>query len=277
MKPRIDKVALLHLGALITLALTYWLCHANLGFMIPFSYASFILIPGMASLSALMSFKECGRTWRGSYFRIWMYFSLGTLVLFVGEVLCVVNSMGYGIPSLCLTDIYSIAGSALFAVGLAEYFRSFGMPFLENEHLKMASPALITFSMLFSFIALKTSALPGLAAYEKALDVSSLLLGYALTILGILSIAVFAGQPKARLVYLHLVPGVMLFSIADLVLSHMLMVGRHTGSPLEAFFLFSYLMISLAFYFHRREFRLPDWQKPSQSSRRIPDQRVRQL
>lgn len=258
MKHRLDKLTIFYAAMAILLIPVYWLGQENLDFITLFSYVAFVAIPGMAALSAAVSLKESGRTWRSRYFRTWLYFSLGTLAWFAAEVIWVAYAvfLNIEIPYPSLADIFYIVGNLLFLIGLGVYYYSFANPFFQMKHLRKVFPALLAVGVILTYFCLSLS--PLLAeesAFKEAVDSFYLFTDSAMIILAMLSFIIFKGQERVGAVYSILGPGVFLWAAGDLLFTQSDLLGTYyNGALLELLYLFGYLMISLAFLMHRREF-----------------------
>jgi len=257
-KHKIGNLAFLYFVIAISLILIYWLGQENLDFITLFSYAAFIIIPGLAALSATISLKESGRTWRSRYFRIWLYFSLGTFAWFAAEAIWVVYAifLNIEIPYPSSADIFYMVGNLSFLTGLIVYFYSFANPFFQMKHLKKISPILVAVGILLSYFCLSLSPLLAQeSAFKELVDSFYLFTDSAMIIFATLSFIVFKGQERVGAVYSILCPGVILWAVGDLLFTQSDLFGTYyNGALLELLYLFGYLMISLAFLIHRREF-----------------------
>jgi hypothetical protein len=257
-KNRLDKLIIIYFAIAIFLIPVYWLGQEDLNFIAIFSYAAFIVIPGLAAFSAAVSLKEAGRTWRSIYFRMWMYFSLGTFAWFAAETIWVVYAvfLNIEVPYPSLADIFYLSGNLSFLTGLVVYYLSFANPFYQKEHLKKILPFLLPSIVILSYFSI--SLLPLLAqdsAFKEAVDSICLLTNSTTIIFAMLSFIVFKGQKKVGAVYSILCPGVILWAGGNLLFIQSDLLGTYyNGAPLELLYLFGYLMISLAFLIHRREF-----------------------
>jgi len=258
MRHRLDKLTIFHAAMAILLIPAYWLGQENLDFITLFSYAVFFAIPGVAALSAAMSLKESGMTWRSRYFRIWLYFSLGTLAWFAAEVIWVSYAvfLDIEIPYPSLADIFYMVGNLSFMIGLGVYYYSFANPFLQTKHLKRAFPALLAVGVILTYFCLSLSPLlVEESAFKEVVDSFYILTDSAMIIFAILSFIIFKGQERIGAVYSILGPGVILWAVGDLLFTQSDLLGTYyNGALLELLYLFGYLMISLAFLMHRSDF-----------------------
>jgi hypothetical protein len=67
MKKVVDKFAIIYAVIALLLILVYWLAQGNFDLITIFSLTVFVMIPCIAAISAIMSLKESGRTWRSKY------------------------------------------------------------------------------------------------------------------------------------------------------------------------------------------------------------------
>jgi hypothetical protein len=257
MKHGVEKLTMTYAVVAIILIPIYVLGQGNLDFITSFSYAAFVVIPGIAALSAVICLKEAGRTWRSRYFRTWLYFSLGTFAWFAAEVMWNVYAvfLNVAIPYPSLADIEYMVGNLSFLTGLVYYY-SFAKPFVQMKHVKEIFPILLATGIVLSYFLLGLSPLLVQESLCKELtDSFYLLTDSTMIFFIILSVIVFKGQKRAGAVYSILGPGVILWAVGDLLFTWSDLLGTYyNGAPLELFYLFGYLMISLAFLIHRREF-----------------------
>jgi hypothetical protein len=254
----IPKLTIFYAVMAILLIPIYWLGQENLDFITLFSFGTFVVIPGVAALSAAISLKESGTTWRSRYLRTWMYFSLGTFAWFAAEVIWVVYALFLNteIPYPSLADIFYMVGNLSFLAGLGVYYYSFANPFFQIKHVKKIFPVLVVACVLLSFFSISLGPLlVKESAFKQAVDSFYLLTDSTMIIFATMSFIVFKGQEKVGAVYSILGPGVILWAVGDLLFTQSDLLGTyHNGAPLELLYIFGYLMISLAFLIHRREF-----------------------
>ena len=258
MKKVLDRLAIIYIVIAILLTLVYWLAQGNLNFITIFSLTVFIMIPGIAALSATVSLRESGRTLRSKYFRTWLYYSLGTFAWFTAEAIWIIYAviLKIEIPYPSLADIFYMVGNLSFLAGLGVYFNTFAKPFLQIKHLKTMLPLLFVIGGFSSYYCLSLS--PLLAqegTFKETVDLLSIFSDSAMIIFAILSFIIFKGQEKVGTVYSMLSPGMILWALGDLLFTRSDLLGTYyNGAPLELLYLFNYLMISQAFIIHKREF-----------------------
>lgn len=222
-----------------------------------FINGAFIVTSGLASLTAGIILKRSGNVWRTMYSRIWLYYSLGTLLWFTEETgLVIVGSLKIDIPFPSILHIFYLIGDLLFVAGLGSYFFSFGSPFL-RINLKTVAVPLSAVSILSSYLFFNIYSLITQGDALNILFLIFLFIESALVVFAVLSVIVFIRQKMVGSVYLILVPGVIVKTIGELLYLHSILLGTYyVGSPFDILSLFGYLMISLSFLIHERRFKV---------------------
>jgi len=258
MKYKIEKLIIFYLSITASIILAFSFGYWNPDILAFFSNGAFIVISGLASITAGIGLKKSGNVWRTMYSRIWLYYSIGTLLWFIEETgLIVIGLLKINITFPSILHIIYLIGDILFVVGLGGYFFSFGNPFLRINFKTVAVP-LSAVSILSSYL---FSNIYYLILAGDALDYILffiyLFIESALVVFAILSVIVFIRQKRVGFVYLVLGPGVIIRTIGGLLYIHNLLLGTYyVGSIIDIFSLFGYLMISASFLIHERRFEI---------------------
>jgi len=258
MEHGMEKLIIFYLTIAISIVFAFLFGHWNPDISAFFINGAFVVTSGLASLTAVIGLKRSGNVWRTMYSRIWLYYSLGTLLWFTEEMgLVIVGSLRIDIPFPSILHVLHLIGDILFVAGLGGYFFSFGNPFL-RINLKTVAVPLSGVSILFSYLFLNIySLITQGGAFDYILFFIFLFIESALAVFAILSMIVFIRQKRVGSVYLALGPGVIVKTIGDLLYLYSILLGTYyVGSPLDILFLFGYLVISASFLIHERMFEV---------------------
>jgi len=238
----------------ITLALTYTAGQQSPEFMLVFTN---ILFPATAGVTAIFSFstlKRYGWIKRAEFFKVWLAFSLGILLWFLGELTWAVHVLYLNVnPYPSFADGFYLGGYVFLFVALTLVFKMFKKGFSKPMLVETASAtgilALVVTYSLFLPVAAPSDDLVTLAldvAYP-ALDV--LLFFFAFAIL----LVFLEGEVGKAWFFLTL--GVILNVVADLLFSYAELRGfYYEGHPFELLWLWGYVAFLLGFYIHKKEF-----------------------
>ncbi len=228
-------------------------------FIYAFSNTVTIVVAGLAVLSSFLALRKYWDTLRSRLSRIWLSFTLGMVLWFLGEVGWFVYTMvlNVKIPYPSLADIFWLAGYVPLFLALLFYVQLF-QPVISRRlffiaGLIVACTSALTFPLLM---------MPVLA--EAPEDFATLFFDLAypsldlvLLLESILGLSVFTvAKLKCRVGAAWHVINAAIFAnvLGDMTFSYTTLNGTYyNGHPQELLFLVSYLLFALAFYVHSKE------------------------
>jgi len=244
--------------AAIAMAIIYAFQGYYPDFMFIFSNA---FAPFCASIAVASSFFALRRYWENPssrLSRIWLGFTLGMFLWFLGELgwAIYVLVLGIEIPYPSLADLFWLCGYIPLFIALDLYIRLFRPALFKRMYLVGA--ALVSILSITLFIVL---APPILEAEEDALTkIVSMaypsldLILFSEAILGLLIFTVTRLKGGIGVAWLFINAGILMNVIADILFSYTTLQGTYyDGHPLELFFHWGYMLFTLAFYTHMKE------------------------
>lgn len=235
------------------LILIYAFNNLYTNFMHIFSNLFPLIISGIAFLFSILAFK---RYWTKSkeYFSIiWLCFSIGLGLWFLGETTWAIFTLilGVEIPFPSIADIFWLIGYIPIFISLFLYVKSFSKV-LSNRAIYLAT--IITIILL---IVIFTTLIIPIFEFEFSTNtiISSAypILDVILLYIAILGLLIFyKGRIGKSWFFISL--GLILYVIGDLFFNYFITYGGYyCGHTLELFFHFGYLSLILAFYIHIKE------------------------
>ncbi len=225
-------------------------------FMYVFSNAFPPIIAGVAVVFASLALKRYWGRPDDKFSRIWLFFTLGMIFWFLGE-------LGWAVYTLALNVVtpYPSIADAAWIIGYIPLFAAFhgyvrNFQFTISRKLFKASAVLIGLVCFFSFAYFVTPVFADMVgkealviAFDIAYPVLDLgLLGYAL-----LALLIFM---KGRIAFAWALISSAVFTdvLADMLFTYTTLQGTYyNGHPLELSFHFGYILYALAFYVHIKE------------------------
>jgi len=254
--------------------IVYWLCliaaivlalvYGFQSFYADFMYAfSNVIAPVVACVAVFSSFFALRRYWDkiGSRLsKIWLCFTLGMLLWFLGELGWAVYTMvlNVEVPYPSIADVFWLGGYVPLFIALLLYGKLF-QPAI-SEKMFFTAGVIVAIVSMVVFSALMIPVL----AEESQQDLVTLGINLAypsldlvLFLIAILGLLVFTfTRLKGRIgVAWHFINVAILFNVvADLTFSYTTLTGTYyNGHPQELLFHWGYLFFALAFYVHQRE------------------------
>jgi len=234
------------------------------GFYPDFMYTfSNVFPPFVAGMAVLSSFFAMRRYW--DYFgsrlsKIWLCFTLGMFLWFLGEVGWAVYTMvlGIEIPYPSIADVFWLAGYVPLFIALLLYIELF-QPAISTKMffaaaVIVAGVSVAAFPPLMLPVLAETSEQDvvtlGISLAYPSLDI-------ALFLEAIIGLLVFTfSRLKGRIggAWRFMNAAILTTVVADMAFSYTTMEGTYyNGHPLELLFHLSYLLFALAFFVHSRE------------------------
>ncbi|MGD0175597.1 MAG: hypothetical protein ABSC50_02090 [Candidatus Bathyarchaeia archaeon] len=244
---------MLAFGALI--GIVYMLAQANEGFL-------YLLSNGLPPLLAFGAFGTAcaglirnGVSLKNRISIVWLSYSLGMLLWFLGESTWAVYALWYSVPTPfpSVADVFWLAGYAPLIVAMvfqAWPFRDF---FATKRMLGVVSLILVVAGMLLLVL------LPSAYASEIGQDLASVLVGLAYPLLDVVLLIValpvlfLFGRGTFWRPFLFITVGLILTFLGDTLFSWATTAGvYYDGSYLELFFHWGYLALVYGFYLRLR-------------------------
>jgi len=256
------------------LRIAYWLClitsiglvvvYIFQGFYSDFMYAfSNVFAPFVAGVAVLSSFFAMRRYWDkiGSRLsKIWLCFTLGMLLWFLGEFGWAVYTMvlNVEIPYPSIADAFWLIGYVPLFIALLLYVQMF-QPAISVKMFSVTGTIVAGLSVM-AFSPLMTSVL--VEASQQDFVTLSISLAYPSldlilfleAVLGLLVFTVTRLKGRIGVAWALMNAAILANVIADMAFSYTTLNGTYyNGHPLELLFHMGYLSFALAFYVHTRE------------------------
>lgn len=228
--------------------------------MYTFSNISSPIIAGVAALSSFFALRRYWDKIGSRISRIWLCFTLGMLLWFLGELCWAVYAMflNVEIPFPSIADVFWLSGYLPLFIALLLYVEIFQPAITVKLFLVagaiVASMSAIIFSSLMIPVLANASQQDmvtlGVSLAYPALDLF-------LFLEAILGVSVFTiSKLKGRIgVAWHFMNAAILLNvIADMAFSYTTLNNTYyDGHPLELLYHFGYMLFALAFYVHQKE------------------------
>lgn len=225
-------------------------------FIYVFSNAFPPIIAGAAVVFASLALKRYWGRSDDKFSRIWLFFTLGMIFWFLGELGWAVYTLALNVetPYPSIADAAWIIGYIPLFAAFHGYVRNF--QFTVSRKLFKAGAVLIGLICFFSFAYFVTPVFADIAGKEAltiAFDIAYptldlCLLGYAL-----LALLIFM-RGRIAFAWALISSAVFMFALADMLFTYTTLQGSYfNGHPLELAFHFGYISYALAFYVHTKE------------------------
>jgi len=256
------------------LKIAYWLCLITaIGLAIVYIFQSFyhdfmytfsnVFSPFVAGVAVLSSFFALQRYWDNIGTRlskIWLCFTLGMLLWFLGELGWAVYTMvlNVEIPYPSFADVFWLSGYVPLFIALLLYMQLLKPAISTKMFLGagtiIASMSVIVLSLLMIPILAKVSQQDFITtSIDLAYPSLDLILLLA-AILGLLVFTVTRLKGRIRIAWLLINAAILANVLGDMTFSYTNLNGTYyNGHPQELLFHWGYLLFALAFYTHARE------------------------
>jgi len=220
-----------------------------------------IFAPLMAGAAVATSFFALRRYWdtRSSRLsKIWLGFTLGMTLWFLGELgwAIYVLVLGIEIPYPSIADIFWLAGYVPLFIALNLYIRLFRPALFKRMYFVGAVIVSILSAAIFMVLA------PPILQAEEDIVTKIVSIAYPAldlilfseAILGLLIFTMTKLKGRIGVAWLFINAGILMNVIADILFSYTTLQGTYyDGHPLEMFFHWGYILFALGFYTHMKE------------------------
>lgn len=220
-----------------------------------FSNAFPPIISGAAVVVSGLSLEKYWRKAKGKFSTIWLCFTCGLFLWFIGEAAWAGYTLilGVELPYPSVADVFWVAGYIPFFIALWRYVKLFGSALTKKTTaLSMAATATLTVIVAVTLIAPVLSAEEDLAAI--IMDFAYPLLDLMLFSVAHLGLIIF-WRGKLGKSWLLINAAIATDACADILFSYTTAQGiYYSGHMLDVLFDISYLLFLMAFYIHTKEF-----------------------
>jgi len=231
-------------------------------FMYTFSNVVSPIIAGVAVLSSFFALRRYWENIRSQLSKIWLCFTLGMFLWFLGELGWAIYTMvlNIEIPYPSIADIFWLSGYVPLFIALLLYVQLF-KPAISSKMFFVAGTivagvSVLTFPPLTLPVLRDTSqqnfVTLGIGLAYPGLD----LLLFLEAILGLLVFTVTRLKGRVGTAWYFMNAAILLNVVADMAFSYTTLEAVDTyynGHPLELLFHVGYLLFALAFYVHSKE------------------------
>ena len=249
------KIYKISLSIMIGLTLLYALQGYYPDFIAYFSNAFPPIIAGATVIISGVSLERYWRKAKGQFPIVWLYFTCGLFLWFIGEAVWAGYTLilGVELPYPSAADIFWIAGYIPFFIALYLYVKLFGHA-LTRKNVATVMAVTVTLTVVVT----ATLLAPILGAEEDlvtiAMDFAYPILDLSLLSVALLGLIIF-WRGKLAKSWLLINAAIMMDVCADIFFSYTTAQGiYYSGHMLELLFDFSYLFFLMAFYIHTTEF-----------------------
>lgn len=222
------------------------------------SYFSNAFPPIIAGATVIVSGVSLERYWRkakGRFPIVWLYFTCGLFLWFMGEAVWAGYTLilGVELPYPSAADVFWVAGYIPFFIALYLYVKLFGNALTrKNVAAVMAVTVTLTVAVTATLLA------PILGAEEDlvtiTMDFTYPILDLSLLSVALLGLIIF-WKGKLGKSWLLINAAIMMDVCADILFSYTTAQGiYYSGHMLDLLFDLSYLFFLMAFYIHTKEF-----------------------
>jgi hypothetical protein len=228
--------------------------------MYAFSSVSSPIVAGVAALSSFLALRRYWDKIGSRISKIWLCFTLGMLLWFLGELGWGIYTMflGVEVPFPSIADLSWLSGYLPLFIALLLYVEIF-QPAITVKSFLVAGAIVASMSAII-FSTLMIPVLANASQYDMVTLGASLAypaLDLFLFLEAILGLSVFTmTELKGRIgVAWHFMnTAILLNVIGDMFFSYTNLSGTYyDGHPLELLYHFGYMLFALAFYVHQKE------------------------
>lgn len=220
-----------------------------------------VLAPLMAGFAVVSAFFALKRYWDNLWSRlsrIWLCFTLGMLLWFLGETTWAIYALIFNveIPYPSIADAFWLIGYIPLLIAVDSYIRLFRAALSKKLYFICAA---VVSAVSIAFFAILTP--PIIAAEENVLTLS-ISLAYpvldlillAEAILGLLIFTVTRLKGRIGGAWLFINAGIVMNVIGDILFGYATSQETYfPGHPADLFFYWGYILFALAFYTHTKE------------------------
>jgi hypothetical protein len=224
-------------------------------FIALFSNAFPPLIAGAAVIVSGVSLERYWRRISDKFSAIWLYFTCGLFLWFVGEAVWAGYTliMGVELPYPSAADVFWLAGYIPFFIALCSYVRLFGGA-LTRKTLVLSLAATFTLTIFVAFALFIPVLEAGDDPFTTALNITYPMLDLSLFSVAHLGLLVF-WKGKLGKPWLLINAAIAVNTFADIIFSYATVQGvYYSGHMIDVLFQIAYLLFMVAFYVHAKEF-----------------------
>ncbi|MGB9684033.1 MAG: hypothetical protein ACPL1Z_03770 [Candidatus Bathyarchaeales archaeon] len=249
------KIYKISLSIMVGLILLYAFQGYYPDFITYFSNAFPPIIAGATVIVSGVSLERYWRKAKGRFPIVWLYFTCGLFLWFIGEAVWAGYTLilGVELPYPSAADIFWIAGYIPFFIALYLYVKLFGRV-LTRKNVATVMAVTVTLTVVVA----ATLLAPILGAEEDlvaiAMDFAYPILDLSLLSVALLGLIIF-WKGKLGKSWLLINAAIVMDVCADILFSYTTAQGTYySGHMLDLLFDFSYLFFLMAFYIHTKEF-----------------------
>lgn len=224
-------------------------------FIVFFSNAFPPLIAGAAVIVSGISLEKYWRRITDKFSAIWLYFTCGLFLWFMGEAVWAGYTLilGVELPYPSAADVFWLAGYILFFIALCLYVKLFGGA-LTRKTLALSLAATFFLTSFVAFALLTPVLEAGDDVVTTSLNIAYPLLDLALFSVAHLGLIIF-WKGKLGKAWLLINAAIAVDVFADILFSYANVQGvYYSGHMLDVLFQIAYLLYLVAFYVHAKEF-----------------------
>ena len=240
------------------LAIIYTLQGYYLELIFVFSNVFAPFIAGLAVAASFFALKRYWDTPSSRLSRVWLGFTLGMTLWFLGELgwATYVLVLGIEIPYPSIADVFWLSGYVPLFMALDLYIRLFRPALFKRMYFLAAVLVSILSGTLFIVLA------PPILQAEEDVMTKIVSIAYPAldlilvseAILGLLIFTMTKLKGRIGVAWLFINAGILMNVIADILFSYTTLQGTYyEGHPLELFFHWGYILFALGFYTHMKE------------------------
>lgn len=249
------KIYKISLSVIVGLILLYAFQGYYPDFITFFSNAFSPIIAGATVIVSGVSLERYWRKAKGKFPIIWLYFTCGLFLWFIGEAVWAGYTLilGVELPYPSAADVFWIAGYFPFFIALYLYVQLFAHALTKkNVAIVMAVTIILT-------VLVTTTLLAPILGAEENLIVMVMDFAYPILDLSLLSVALLGliifWKGELGKSWLLINAAILIDVCADILFSYTTAQGiYYSGHMLDLLFDFSYLFFLMAFYVHTKEF-----------------------
>jgi len=240
----------------VSLTLIYLFQERYIDFILVFSKAFPSFIAGAAVIASAFALKRYWGNLGDQFSLIWLCLTLGMAFWFLGALSWTVLTLLFDskMPSPSIADVAWLLGYVPLIVGGHLYIRVFRFSISKAMYAVAVLVLSVTSFAIFAFLVssvLVTAMEEGMTVVLA--DIAYFALDLALFSLSILGLLIFVKGRIGR-VWLLINGAILLNVLSDMLFSYVLLQGiYYSGHFLELLYYWSYILLILAFYTHRKE------------------------
>lgn len=249
------RIYIVSLLIIVGLTLLYTFQGYYPDFIAFFSNAFPPIISGVAVIVSGVSLERYWRRLADKFSAIWLYFTCGLFLWFMGEAVWAGYTLilGVELPYPSAADVFWLAGYIPFFVALYSYVKLFGNA-LTRKTLALSLTATFALTVFVAFYLLTPVLGAGDDPVMTAVNLAYPLLDLTLFSVAQLGLLIF-WKGKLGKPWLLINAAIAVDTFADILFSYATAQGvYYSGHVLDVLFQIAYLLYLVAFYVHAKEF-----------------------